>query len=125
MQRRAELCISGALRTTAAEALNTILDLEPLDLLAKSWTYATALRLREATSWTTGPTGHSMVLTNQKCIPHTTDYVPPIVNFEKSTRNKEHRLEQPPTPNQKTPSIYKQMASSLTCKKAGKYSLLN
>jgi len=48
IQRSAELCISGALRTTATEALNTILDLQPLDLLAKSWASATALRLREA-----------------------------------------------------------------------------
>jgi len=32
IQGSAELCISGALRTTATEALNTILDLQPLDL---------------------------------------------------------------------------------------------
>jgi len=37
MPGSAELCIGGALRTTATEALNTILDLEPLDVLAKSW----------------------------------------------------------------------------------------
>jgi len=36
IQRSAELCISGALRTTATKALNTI-----LDLLAKSWGSAT------------------------------------------------------------------------------------
>jgi len=48
IQRSAELCISRALRTTATEALNTILDLQPLDLLAKSWASATALRLSEA-----------------------------------------------------------------------------
>jgi len=48
IQRSAELCISGALRTTATEALNTILDLQPLDLHAKSWASATALMLREA-----------------------------------------------------------------------------
>nr|XP_044248538.1 uncharacterized protein LOC123002436 [Drosophila takahashii] len=83
IQRSAELCISGALRTTATEALNTILDLEPLDLLAKSWASATALRLREASAWSTGSSGHSIILTNQRYIPHRTDYVPPIVNFEK------------------------------------------
>jgi len=48
IQGSAELCISGALRTTATKALNTILDLQPLDLVAKSWVSATALRLREA-----------------------------------------------------------------------------
>jgi len=48
IQRSAELCISGELRTTATEALNTILDLQLLDLLAKSWASATELRLREA-----------------------------------------------------------------------------
>jgi len=31
---------------------------------------------------TTGSTGHFSILTNQISIPHTTDYVPPIVNFE-------------------------------------------
>jgi len=83
IQGSADLCISEALRTTATEALNTILDLEPLDLLVRSWASATALRLREATAWTTGSTGHSLILTSQKSIPHISDYVPPIVNFEK------------------------------------------
>jgi len=49
----------------------------------KSWASETALRLREAGAWTTGSTGHSIILSNQKFIPHITDYVPPIVNFEK------------------------------------------
>jgi len=62
IQRSAELCISGALRTTATEALNTILDLQPLALLAKSWASATALRLREAAAWATGSTGHSNII---------------------------------------------------------------
>jgi len=47
------------------------------------WASATALRLREAAAWTTGSTGHSSILTNQISIPHSTDYVPPIVNFER------------------------------------------
>jgi len=68
---------------SAPEALNTILDLQSLDLLAKSWASATALRLREAAAWTTGSTGHSSILTNQISIPRITDYVPPIVNFER------------------------------------------
>jgi len=83
IQRSAELCISGALRTTATEALNTTLDLQPLDLLAKSWASATALRLREAAAWTTGPTGHSNILSKHSPLPRNTDYVPPIVNFER------------------------------------------
>jgi len=78
IQRSAELSIIGALRTTATEALSTILDLQPLDLLAKSWASATALRLREAAAWTTGSTEHSSILTNQLSIPHITDYVPPF-----------------------------------------------
>jgi len=69
IQGSADLCISEALRTTATEALNTILDLEPLDLLVKSWTSATALRLREATAWTTGH--WSLPYTNKSKI-HTT-----------------------------------------------------
>jgi len=36
IQGSTELCITGALRTTATGALNTILDLQPLGLLAKS-----------------------------------------------------------------------------------------
>jgi len=83
IQRSAELCISGALRTTATEALNTILDLQPLDLLAKSWASATALRLREAAAWATGSTGHSNILSKNTFLPRSTDYVPPIVNFER------------------------------------------
>jgi len=81
IQGSAELCISGALRTTATEALNTILDLQPLDLLAKSWAFATALH--EAAAWTTSTTGHSSILTNYISISHITDYVP-VVNFELS-----------------------------------------
>jgi len=54
-----------------------------LDLLAKSWSSATALRLREAAAWTTGSTGHSSNLTKHTSLPHSTDYVPPIVNFER------------------------------------------
>jgi len=83
IQGSAELCISGALRTTATEASNTILDLQPLDLLDKSWASATALRLREAAARTTGSTGHSIILTKHTSLPHSTDYVPPIVSFER------------------------------------------
>jgi len=78
IQTSAELCISGALRTTATEALHTILDLQPLDLLAQSWPSATPLRLREAPAWTT-----SFSSPNQISIPHVTDYFPPTVNFER------------------------------------------
>jgi len=74
--------ISGAL-PTATEALNTILDLQPLDLLANSWASATALRLREAAAWSTGSTGHSNILSKHTSLPRNTDYVPPIVNFER------------------------------------------
>jgi len=81
IQRSAELCIRGALRAT--EALNTIIDLQPLDLLAKSWAPATALRLRGAAAWTTGSTGHSNILSKHTSLPRSTDYVPPIVNFER------------------------------------------
>jgi len=75
-----------ALRITATEALNTIIDLQPLDLLAKSWASATAPRLREAAAWAAGSTGHSIILSKHTSLPRSTDYVPPIVNFER--RNK-------------------------------------
>jgi len=74
-----------ALRTTATDALNTILYLQPLDLLAKSWASATALRLREAAAWTTGSTGHSNILSKHTSLPRSTDYVQPIVNIETRT----------------------------------------
>jgi len=83
IQRSAELCISGALRTTATEALNTILDLQPLDLRAKCWESATVLRLRDVAAWITRSTGHSSILTKHTSLPHSTDYVPPIDNFER------------------------------------------
>jgi len=83
IQRSAELCISGAQHTTATEAWNTILDLEPLDLLAKAWASATALRLRETAPWTSNSTGLSTILTNQKSILYLKDYVDPKVNLKK------------------------------------------
>jgi len=57
--------------------------LQPLDLLAKSWASATALRLREAAVWTTGSSCHSNILPKHTSLARSTDYVPPIVNFER------------------------------------------
>jgi len=59
-------------------------ELQPLDLLAKSWASATALGLREAAAWITGSTGHSNILSKHTSLPRRTDYVPPIVNFKRS-----------------------------------------
>jgi len=104
IKRSAALCISGALRTTSTEALNTTLDLQPLDLLAKSWASTTMLRLREAAAWTTGSTGHASILTKHTSLPHSTDYVPPIVNFERRYKIQDthpYRLGQPLTPIRK------------------------
>jgi len=102
IQRRAELCISGALCTTATEALNTILDLQPLDLLAKCW--ASALRLREAAACTTG-SFRSLQYPNKPVI-HTTYYR--LRSTHRQLRKKiqdlhthPYRLGKPPTPIRK------------------------
>jgi len=68
IQGSAELCISGALRTTATEALNTILDLQPLDL---------------GTCNSAEAPPHFIIISKHTSLPRSTDYVPPIVNFER------------------------------------------
>jgi len=104
IQRSAELCISGALRTTATEALNTILDLQPLDLLAKSWASATAMRLREAAAWTTGSTGSlqypikTYILTKQYRLRSTHSQ---LRKKRQDLHTHPYRLGQPPTPIRK------------------------
>ena len=46
VQRIAELCISGALTTTHTEALNVVLHVPPLDLIAISLALNTAVRVK-------------------------------------------------------------------------------
>ena len=62
VQRSAELSISGAFTTTPTEALNIILHLPPLDLIARSLALPTVVRLRETVGWIQSDSGHSSIL---------------------------------------------------------------
>ena len=79
VQRSAELCITGALRTTPTEALNTMLHLPPLDLMAREGATIAALRLRES-GLIKSSGGHARVL-NSATIPTTTDFCVTNINF--------------------------------------------
>ena len=52
VQRQAELCISGALNTTPSIALDTLPNLQSLDIVGKKAAKNSALRLRAYDMWT-------------------------------------------------------------------------
>lgn len=84
VQRSAEIYISGALRTTPTAALNIILHLFPLDLLAKQIAANTAIRLKSTNQWYTFSGGHSTILENFRSVPENTDYITPRLDFERN-----------------------------------------
>nr|pir hypothetical protein - fruit fly (Drosophila miranda) transposon TRIM [Drosophila miranda] len=77
VQRMAELCITGGLRTTPGEALDTVLDLLPVDLMGKKVATLAALRMREARLWKASAVGHSGILMRLPQLPERTDYCIP------------------------------------------------
>ncbi|XP_043072259.1 uncharacterized protein LOC122322860 [Drosophila grimshawi] len=81
VQRMAELCISGALRTTPSEALDAILDIPCLERQGMENATLTAIRLRESLAWTTQSTGHASILEGKPTIPSKTDYCVPVTQL--------------------------------------------
>ena len=77
VQRSAEICITGALRSTPSKALDLILNLLPIDLMVKQVATLSALRLRELGYWKSSLHGHSSILNDpivRTSIPAVTDY---------------------------------------------------
>ena len=62
VQRQAELCISGALKTTPSAALDILLNFPSLDIMAKKAAKNSALRLRVYAVWKSNNFGHSIIL---------------------------------------------------------------
>ena len=85
IQRQACIAITGALKTTSSESLNTIVGLIPLEDFITQYAASAALRLQCLGLWITKGYGHSIILQrfpltfNQKY-----DYISPIYNFDRS-----------------------------------------
>ena len=52
IQRLVCICVTGAMKTTATAAMETLLNLPPLDLMVKAKAFATADRLKQNRLWT-------------------------------------------------------------------------
>ncbi|KAM8702395.1 hypothetical protein ACLKA7_007726 [Drosophila subpalustris] len=74
----AEICITGALNTTPAEALDAILNITSIKQLSEEISTLSAIRLRDTNLWNEHPSGHSSILLNKNNIPPKTDYCMPI-----------------------------------------------
>ena len=59
---QAKLCISGALKTTTSEALDILLNLPSLDIVAKKAAKNSALRLRAYDMWMSNNFVHSNII---------------------------------------------------------------
>ncbi|KAL7724797.1 hypothetical protein ACLKA6_003646 [Drosophila palustris] len=73
----AEVCITGAMKTTPSEALDAILNLPPIRQISVEFSTLAAIRLRDLDYWNDHPTGHSSILLNKDSIPPKTDYCMP------------------------------------------------
>ena len=82
VERSALLCISELIRTTPNDALNSIFNLYPLDLVAKEVATISALRLRESREWHNNSIEHTFIIHNSSSLPKKTDCVPKL-NFNK------------------------------------------
>ena len=62
VQRQAELCISGALKTTPSTELDIVLNLPSLDIVRKKAAKNSALKLRAYDMWKSNNFGHSNII---------------------------------------------------------------
>lgn len=76
IQRTACVGVTGAIRTCPTDALNTMLNLLPIDLFVKSTATKSALRLREIKCWKSRKHGHSNLL---NIFPH--GQLPKVTDF--------------------------------------------
>ncbi|XP_053968949.1 uncharacterized protein LOC128870357 [Anastrepha ludens] len=83
IQRLAALCITGAMKTTPTAALEMILRMPPIDLMAENLAAKSARRLMAAGVFTCRTFGHSSV---GKWSSGGTDYMTPYFNWERRFR---------------------------------------
>ncbi|KAM8702107.1 hypothetical protein ACLKA7_017672 [Drosophila subpalustris] len=74
----AEVCITGAMRTTPSEALDAILNIPPIRQVSAEMATLAAIRFRDLDYWNDHLKGHSSILLNNNSIPTKTDYCMPI-----------------------------------------------
>ena len=74
VQRQAAIAITGALRTTPSDALDVLLHLPPVDLLAQELAANCAVRLRANSIFKCHHEGHSTILDRVGCPNLSTDY---------------------------------------------------
>ncbi|KAM8714825.1 hypothetical protein ACLKA7_001228 [Drosophila subpalustris] len=73
----AEVCITGAMRTTPSDALDAILNIPPIRQISIEMSTLAAIRLRDLDYWKDHLTGHSSILLKNNNIPSKTDYCMP------------------------------------------------
>ncbi|KAM8703410.1 hypothetical protein ACLKA7_008086 [Drosophila subpalustris] len=73
----AEVCITGAMRTTPSKALDAILNIPPIRQICIEMFTLAAIRLRDLDYWKDHLTGHSSILLKNNNIPSKTDYCMP------------------------------------------------
>ena len=78
VQRLVELCITGALRSTPTGALDVILGLKPINLVAEGTAKKTAIRLANSGLFAFRPYGHSTIIRESDC---SSDYMVPKLEF--------------------------------------------
>ena len=84
VQRTVSISITGALRTTPSKALSVILDIPPIDLMAKEVAAKSAMRLKATGQWIEKDYGHSTILKEFPCLKGLKcDYTTPIANFDR------------------------------------------
>ncbi|KAL7745056.1 hypothetical protein ACLKA6_008123 [Drosophila palustris] len=74
----AEVCITGAMRTTPSEALDAILHFPSIRQVSAEMATLSAIRLRDLDYWNDHLKGHSSILLKNNSIPTKTDYCMPI-----------------------------------------------
>ncbi|KAM8702118.1 hypothetical protein ACLKA7_017683 [Drosophila subpalustris] len=74
----AEVCITGAMRTTPSEALDAILHFPSIRQVSAEMATLSAIRLRDLDYWNDHLKGHSSILPKNNSIPTKTDYCMPI-----------------------------------------------
>jgi len=78
----AELCITGALRSTPSDALDAILNIRTLKQESVERATMAAIRLRDSGYWVSKPYGHSAILNSSRHVPTKTDYCMPNEHTE-------------------------------------------
>ena len=84
VQRTACISITGALRTTATDALQVLLHLLPIDAVARKTATSAAIRLKCLSLWKCRNYGHMSILQNSAMLTNRLDYIPSVYTFERN-----------------------------------------